>query len=234
VQVIPAIDVLDGSVVRLQRGDYSRVTRYGDDPATTATGLVSGGAGLVHVVDLDAARSGEPSPELWGGLGRASIPFQAAGGIRTASDARRALEAGAERVVTGTTAVWDADELSAMLEAAGERLVAAVDVKDGRAVGTGWTDRGRDLDTVLETLLGAGVARLMITAVATDGMLTGPDLKLFESVISRTGVPIIASGGVGSLDDIRAVRDLGVEAIVVGRALYEGRFSLTDAIVAAA
>ena len=233
-QVIPAIDVLGGAVVRLRKGDYSRVTRYGDDPARAAIDLAAAGAALIHVVDLEAARSGRPSPGLWESLAATTVAFQAAGGIRSASDAGAVLGMGAQRVVTGTTALWDPEELAAMVSAAGPNLVAALDVRDGRAVGAGWTDEGRALPSVLDELLGAGVGRLMITAVATDGMLAGPDLTLLRWALGRIEVPIIASGGVGSLDDIRAVAALGAEAIVIGRALYEQRFTLPEAIEAAA
>jgi phosphoribosylformimino-5-aminoimidazole carboxamide ribotide isomerase len=234
VKVIPAIDVLDGAVVRLQKGEYEKVTRYGDEPVAVAGDLVAAGADLIHVVDLAAARSGVALPGLWTDLGAAAIPFQAAGGIRTAVHAEAALGAGAQRIVSGTAVVWNAVALAAMVAMAGDRLVAAVDVKDGRAVGSGWTDGGRALEAVLDDLVAAGVARLMVTAVATDGMLTGPDLPLLEEMLARMETPIIASGGVGTLADIRAVRDLGAEAIVVGRALYEGRFTLGEAINAAA
>lgn len=232
--VIPAVDVLDGAVVRLQRGDFDRVTSYGDDPVATAAGFAAAGAPIVHVVDLAGARHGESNPALWAALGATRITFQAAGGIRTAAAARAVLEAGAERVVVGTTAVWDPHAVSLLAALFGEELVVALDVRDGRAVGAGWEDEGRDLDEVLDAVVAAGVERIMVTAVATDGMLTGPDLVLLERVIDRSGLPVIASGGVGSLADVTAVRDLGAEAVVIGRALYEGRFTLADAITAAA
>ena len=191
------------------------------------------GASIVHVVDLAAARTGSPSPGLWRSIGGSGSCFQAAGGIRTADQARRTLDAGAARVVTGTTAVWDDEGLRSLHAAAGDRLVAAVDVRDDRAVGAGWTDEGRGLDRVLSHLEEAGVARLMVTSIATDGMLTGPDLPLLQRVIERMRVPVIASGGVPGLDDVRGLRETGAEAVVIGRALLEGRFSLADAIAAA-
>lgn len=232
-QVIPAIDVLDGGVVRLRQGDYGDVTRFGDDPVAVIRAFSDDGADLVHVVDLAAARTGRPSPDLWTSIGTVGTPFQAAGGIRGFAAGLDALTAGAARVVTGTTAVWDRDGLEALVSAAGCRLVAAIDVKDGKAVGAGWTDDGRALDDVLERVENAGVARLMVTAIATDGMLTGPDLALLRRVIARVEVPVIASGGVGSLDDLRAIRDAGAEAAVIGRALYDDLFTLQEAMDAA-
>ena len=232
--IIPAVDVLDGSVVRLQKGDYDRVTHYGDDPVAAARSFTDRGIEMVHVVDLGAARSGRQSPGLWESLGAAALPFQAAGGLRSADAASTALAVGAARVISGTTAVWDPSALEAMVEAAGDRLVAAVDVRNGRAVGTGWTDAGRNVEEVTDRLAEAGVARLMITSVATDGMLTGPDLGLLAWAAGYTNTPIIGSGGVGSLDDIRAAAELGIEALIVGRALYEGRFTIEEAVGASA
>lgn len=232
--VIPAVDVLDGIVVRLERGDFDRATHYGTDPVATALGFGAAGASLVHVVDLGGARSGIGDPTLWEALGAAGVVFQAAGGIRTADTARAVLEAGAERIVVGTTAVWDPHSVALLATLFGEELVVALDVKDGRAVGAGWEDAGRDLDTVLAEVVGAGVMRLMVTATAGDGMLSGPDLGLLQRVIDQSGIPVIASGGVGTLDDVAAVARLGAEAVVIGRALYEGRFTLPEAITAAA
>ena len=232
-QVIPAIDTLDGAVVRLTQGDFDKVSRFSDDPPAIAGGFVAEGATLVHVVDLAAARSGAGVPSLWRSMGDAGIPFQAAGGIRNAAHARQALDFGAVRVVTGTTAVWDPIGLAGMVTEAGDRLVAAIDVRDGRAVGRGWTETGRPLEPVLDRVREAGVSLLMVTSVTADGMLLGPDLGLIRSVASRPGVRLIASGGIATLDDVRAVAASGAEAAVIGRALYEGRFTLTEAMAAA-
>lgn len=232
-QVIPAVDVLDGAVVRLERGDFERVTRYSADAVEVARGFVEEGAEVVHVVDLAAARTGRPSAGLWEALGAANLPFQAAGGIRTAEAARRALAAGAVRIVAGTTAVWDDAGLGEIAAAAGPALVVALDVRDGRAFGAGWEDPGREAEVVIRSAVQAGAARVMVTGIAADGMLSGPDLGLLEWAAATAGVPVIASGGVASLDDIAAVRRVGAEAVVIGRALYEGRFTLSEALEAA-
>lgn len=224
-EIIPAVDVLDGKVVRLLRGDYARVTEYGSDPVEAARAWMSQGAELVHVVDLDGARTGEPDLSLWRRLGEAGIAFQAGGGIRTPDLAREVLEAGAERVVMGTAAVWDPASLSGL----GAGVVAAVDVQGGRATGTGWLDEGRDLPEVLDGLAGAGVVRVMVTGIGRDGTLEGVDLDLTRAVVEDGRFAVVASGGVGTLSDLDPLAALGCEAVVVGRALYDHRFSLSEA-----
>ncbi len=232
-QIIPAVDVLDGAVVRLLRGNYDNVTEYADDPASSVASWVDSGADLVHVVDLGAARSGEADLALWHGIGSATSVFQAAGGIRTAEVARAVVEGGASRVVAGTAAVWTPAVLGAIVTAVGsERVVAAIDVRDGRARGAGWEDGGRPLGDVVAGALDAGAGRLMVTGIATDGTMDGPDLGLMASVVEMSPVPVIASGGVGTLDHLRSLPATGVEAVVVGRALYEGAFSYSEAVTA--
>ncbi len=228
-QVIPAVDVLAGRVVRLREGDYEQVTDYGDDPVAVARRWMTEGATLVHVVDLEAARGGSPDRSLWQHLANAGIRFQIGGGLRSPELARAALAAGADRVVLGTAAVWEPDVIARIGDPA--RVVAAVDVRGGRARGIGWTDEGRDLDEVLRQLRAVGVRRLLVTGIDRDGTMGGPDLELLTRVRDLApDLALIASGGVGSLDDLRAVAALGCEAVVVGKALYEGRFRLADAV----
>ncbi|HSG79779.1 MAG TPA: 1-(5-phosphoribosyl)-5-[(5-phosphoribosylamino)methylideneamino] imidazole-4-carboxamide isomerase [Acidimicrobiia bacterium] len=232
-QIIPAVDVLDGAVVRLRRGDYDDVTRYGDDPAEMVRTWADRGAPIVHVVDLGAARTGASSPRLWASIGAAGAPFQAAGGIRSAADAEAAVAAGAARVILGTAAIWTPGVLVDVVGAiGGEHVVGAVDVSDGRARGAGWEDDGRPVDDVVDEMVAAGVGRLMVTGISRDGTMEGPDLDLHRRVAGRADVPVIASGGVGTLDHIRSLVPTGAEAVVVGRALYEGAFSLSEAIAA--
>lgn len=225
-EVIPAVDVLDGRVVRLLRGDYARVTEYGSDPVEAARNWVRQGASRVHVVDLDGARYGAPNLGMWEGLGRAGIPFQAGGGIRTAAIACQVLEAGAERVVMGTAAVAE----PGMLAGLGEAVVAAVDVRDGQARGSGWLDQGRPLTDVLDGLAAAVVPRVMVTGIGRDGTLEGADLDLTREVVDDGRFAVIASGGVGTLSDLDPIAAVGCEAVVVGRALYDHRFTLAEAI----
>lgn len=233
-EVIPAVDVLDGAVVRLAQGDYGRVTRYASDPVEMAAEFGLTGARLVHVVDLGAARSGQSDIALWRRLGAAGVAFEAAGGLRSVAAAAEAAAAGAARVVLGTAAVWHPDTCAAVVDEVGtERVVAALDVREGRARGGGWGDDGRSLGEVVADVVAAGVGRLLVTAIARDGMMSGPDLELLSRVRAEAGVPIIASGGVGGLEDLSLLAGEGIEEVIVGRALYEGRFTLAQALEAA-
>lgn len=230
-QIIPAIDVLDGRVVRLLRGDYGQVTEYSADPAGVALAWASQGAELVHVVDLAGARSGAPDRRIWEAIAATAVPFQVGGGLRTVADASAALESGAVRVVLGSAAVWEPGVLADLVARYGpERIVAAVDVRSGRAKGSGWTDGGKDLETVLAGAVGAGCRWVLATGIARDGTLEGPDLGLVAEI--RKAAPIVSvigSGGVGELADLVALARTGAAAVVVGRALYDGRFSLAEA-----
>jgi phosphoribosylformimino-5-aminoimidazole carboxamide ribotide isomerase len=227
-EIIPAVDVLNGSVVRLTHGDFNRVTVYDADPVACSRRWLDDGASLVHVVDLDGARTGMPDRTLWQSLGDAGVRFQVGGGIRSAESAAAALEAGAERVVLGTAAVWN----SRVLEEIGkmDRVVAAVDVRDGKATGEGWLDEGRDLAGVLDDLARLGVPRLLVTGIGRDGTMEGPEFDLLGRVLADSRFQIIASGGIGTLDDLVRVARLGCEAVIVGRALYESRFTLPEAL----
>jgi phosphoribosylformimino-5-aminoimidazole carboxamide ribotide isomerase len=233
--VIPAVDVLDGRVVRLRQGRYDDVTVFADDPAAMLTSWGDQGARIVHVVDLAGARDGAGDREMWARLGATRVPFQIGGGIRTVETAETAVAAGAARVVLGTAAVWEPGVVAAVVGAVGaERVVAAIDVRDGKATGAGWLDEGRDLADVLVDLKAAGVTRALATGIATDGTLAGPDTALLEVVINEAPqLALIASGGVGSLADISAVAELAVEAVIVGRALYANKFSFAAASKAA-
>jgi len=229
-QVIPAVDVLDGRAVRLLRGDYGAVTRYGDDPVAVIERWGDEGADLVHVVDLDGARSGEPDTALYEGLSGIAVPFQLGGGIRTAATAVAAREAGAAGIVVGSALLGD-EAASFVDEVGAETIVAAVDVRGGRARGSGWLDEGRPFEEALSRILDLGVVSFLVTGIETDGAMTGPDVELLERAREATaGRRLIASGGVGSLDDIESLVDLGADAVIIGRALYEGRFSLGEAI----
>jgi phosphoribosylformimino-5-aminoimidazole carboxamide ribotide isomerase len=226
--IIPAVDVLGGRVVRLRLGAFDQVTVYSEDPVATALEWQRQGAPLVHLVDLEGARTGRPSFSLWRDMAEAGVRFQVGGGIRSPETSLQALEAGAERVVVGTAAVWHPE----MLPEFGpiDRLVAAVDVRGGRATGAGWLDEGRDLDRVLDSLAEVGVTRLLVTGIGRDGTMEGPDLELTARVVDDGRFSVIGSGGVGSLDDVATLAGIGCEAVVVGRALYEGRFTLAQAL----
>ena len=237
-QFIPAIDVLDGRVVRLLRGSYDEVTVYANDAVAVARDHVDQGASLVHVVDLGSARDGtdHARTDLCRSLTRAGIPFQIGGGIRGAGVAAATVAAGASRLVVGTAAVSDRGAFLEIVATVGaERVVTAVDVKAGRARGSGWEDEGVPVSEVLDRVVNAGVEWVLVTGISRDGTMEGPDRELLEVV--RAGWPglhIIASGGVGSLDDLRVLAAAGFDAVVAGRALFEGRFTVAQAIAASA
>ncbi len=233
--VIPAVDVLDGKVVRLRQGRYDEVTVYGDDPAGKVDEWVRQGAKIVHVVDLAGARDGAGDRKMWRSIGERGLPFQIGGGIRTLEAATAVIEAGATRVVLGTAAVWDPLLVAKIVDAIGsEQVVAAIDVRGGKATGAGWLDDGRELADVLGDLVVAGVVRVLATGIATDGTLAGPDIGLLEDVMRLApSLRLIASGGVGTLDDVATIAALDVESAIVGRALYDNRFTFAAAAAAA-
>ena len=229
-EIIPAVDVLDGMVVRLERGDFGARSEFGADPSDQVHRfgeLVD----LVHVVDLGAARSGVPTPGLVSQIAESGTPFQIGGGVRSADVAATMVAAGAARVVVGSAGIWQPDVLGEMVaEVGAERVVAAIDVRDGRARGGGWEDEGLPLSAVMANAREAGVARILVTAIERDGTLEGPDLRLLEEAMAIEPWEVIASGGVGTLDDIAALRDAGLPAAIVGRALYDEVFTLGEAI----
>ncbi|MBT8214038.1 MAG: 1-(5-phosphoribosyl)-5-((5-phosphoribosylamino)methylideneamino)imidazole-4-carboxamide isomerase, partial [Acidimicrobiia bacterium] len=174
--MIPAVDILDGAVVRLRRGDFSDVTRFGDDPVAAISDWAEQGAPLVHCVDLAGARDGRPDRGAWQALASAAARVQLGGGLRTVDDVEEAVAAGIARAVVGTAAVWSHGTLSEMVRAVGpERIVVAIDVRDGRARGSGWADEGRPVEDVLREVVACGVGRALVTGIERDGLLTGPD-----------------------------------------------------------
>lgn len=213
IEVIPAVDVLGGQAVRLERGDYDAVVERADDPVALAARWAQEGARRIHLVDLDGARSGVIRPELVRAVREAAgLPVQASGGIRSLADARALLDAGADRVVVGTAA-WP--DPTPWLEL-GEALVLAVDVAAGELRGRGWTE-GTGV-RLADALVRAAGARLLVTAIDRDGTLAGPDLQLVRQA-AASGSPVLAAGGVRSPADVEALAAAGAEATVVGRAL---------------
>lgn len=229
--VIPAIDVLEGRCVRLSEGRREHVTIEGGDPAEAAARFVAEGATWLHVVDLDGAFSGRPTPGLVEHVAPAGVPVQIGGGLRDAEAVDAALAAGATRAMVGTAGLGDAEALA---ERFGERLVVAIDARDGMVVADGWVS---ETDVTAADLARrcaeGGVRRLLVTSTRRDGSLAGPDLSLLEDVLAA-GIPVLAAGGIASLDDLHALRDLGCEGAVVGSALWSGRFGLAEAIDAVA
>lgn len=230
-KILPAVDVLGGRVVRLRQGDYGEVTDYGDSPAEQVAAWRRAGAEWVHVIDLDGARTGKPDPKLWNEVTGRGAAVQWGGGIRGREEAEAAFRAGIDRVIMGTAAVWEPSRLAEAAAGSPERVMAAVDVKDGRAAGRGWLEEGRDLESVVESVLAAGVGSLLVTAVRRDGTLQGPDWELLSRV--RRLAPeahIQAAGGIAGVDDLRRLSEEGMDGAVVGRALYEGAVDLAEAL----
>ncbi len=227
--VIPAIDVLDGRAVRLAEGKRDAITLEGGDPVQLARRFASEGASRLHVVDLDGAFSGTPSLDLVADVAAAGgLPLQVGGGYRTLEAIESAIAAGAERVMVGTAALSPGFVTEAVARV-GPALVVAVDVQDGRVAVEGWT-RSSSLTApeLARRCAEAGVARLLVTATARDGSLAGPDLDLLAQVLP-VGLPVIAAGGIASIADLVALQELGCEAAVAGSALLAGRFTLAEA-----
>jgi phosphoribosylformimino-5-aminoimidazole carboxamide ribotide isomerase len=219
--LLPAVDVLGGVAVRLERGDFERVTASAGDPAELIRRLVADQPAWIHVVDLDAARDGTVHPDLVRRLVAAAggVPVQTAGGVRSPADALALVEAGATRVVIGTAAFAPAG-MRPYVDALGDRLVVAVDVRDGRVATNGWRrSSGLGVDEAVHRCVDAGVTRLLCTAVDRDGTLTGPDLALVASVVERSRLPVLAAGGIRSEEDLAALARVGAEGAIVGRAL---------------
>ncbi|MBA2315621.1 MAG: 1-(5-phosphoribosyl)-5-[(5-phosphoribosylamino)methylideneamino] imidazole-4-carboxamide isomerase [Chloroflexi bacterium] len=239
--LLPAIDLRDGRVVRLVQGDFDRETSYGDDPVATARAFVDDGAMWLHVVDLDGARAGKPAQlSVIGAIVRATAGrarCEAAGGLRSPGSVDAALTAGVARVVVGTAALRSTAFATQLVQRLGpDRVAIAIDVRDGYALGDAW---GADaiavpVETAIERLADAGARIFEVTAVDRDGLLGGPDLALLGRVVALRRGAVIASAGIGSLEDLLAVRDLGCSGAIVGRALLEGRFSVADALSAVA
>lgn len=233
-EVIPAIDVLDGRVVRLAQGRRDAITIEAGSPVELARRYASEGATRLHLVDLDGAFSGVPSPALVEQLASATgLPVQVGGGYRTPEQIAAALAAGADRVMVGTAALSETF-VSQAVERFGAGLTVAVDVRDGVVAVEGWT-RSSHLAApeLAERCARAGVERILVTAASRDGSLAGPDLALLAQLVPA-GLAVVAAGGIASIEDVLAVRDLGCEAVVAGSALLLGRFTLAQARTAIA
>jgi phosphoribosylformimino-5-aminoimidazole carboxamide ribotide isomerase len=233
--LFPAIDIRGGRAVRLIQGDYEQETAYDDDPVVAARRWVDGGARWLHVVDLDGARAGAPVnlEHVRRIVASVNVPVQLGGGLRDSKKVEEAISSGAERVVLGTTAVRDPEMAQAIAAAHGDRVVASVDARAGKVAAEGWTEES-DLATtdVIAELVRRGLRRFVYTPVDVDGLMEGPDLDSLRKVADATEGEVIYSGGIGSLDDLRAVAGLeldNVEGVIVGRALYEQRFTVAEA-----
>lgn len=232
-RIYPAIDIQDGKCVRLFKGSFSDVTVYGDDPVEMAKKWESQGGEFLHVVDLDGARYGQgKNAELIRKICMAlQIPVQTGGGIRTMEDIESRLSCGVSRVIIGTKAVRDEDFVKEAVERFGEKIVIGIDAKDGFAATEGWEEvSGFRAVELAKKMSALGVSGFVYTDIATDGTLAGPNVPAMREMAESVPANVIASGGVGSYEHIRALRPTGVEGVIVGRALYTGNVSLSEAI----
>ncbi|HEV7459154.1 MAG TPA: 1-(5-phosphoribosyl)-5-[(5-phosphoribosylamino)methylideneamino]imidazole-4-carboxamide isomerase [Solirubrobacteraceae bacterium] len=228
----PAIDILDGRAVRLEQGRFEEPTVYAEDPMVAAHGWVSQGAQALHVVDLDGARAGEPVNvhHVRAIIDTVDVPVQVGGGLRSTDDVAEVLEAGATRVVVGTAAHSDAEFLDDVLTAHGESVAVAVDVRDGLVSAAGWTESTEQApDAVLRRLAAEGVRTVIYTDVDRDGMLTGPDVDTLTGLLEHWPGRLLYSGGIGSLAHLEALAPLPLDGVIVGKALYEERFTIVEA-----
>jgi phosphoribosylformimino-5-aminoimidazole carboxamide ribotide isomerase len=234
--LFPAIDLRRGRVVRLSQGEAHRETVYGDDPLAIAERFAAEGAAWIHLVDLDRAFGEGDNAALVGrviaGLGDRLL-VQTGGGFRTLAAVERMLELGAARVVMGTAAVLSPELVPAALARAGaDRLAVGIDARAGIVAIRGWREQsGERVDDVARRVIGEGIRTVVYTDVARDGMLEGPDLA-GAAALQALGAEVIASGGVATLDDVRRLRDAGLAGAIVGRAIYEGRFTVREAVEA--
>ena len=231
--LLPAVDVADGKAVRLLQGEVGSETDYGS-PVDAARDWVRAGAEWIHLVDLDAAFGRGSNHELLARIvGEVGIKVELSGGIRDDASLARALAAGAARVNLGTAALEDPDWTERVIAEHGEKIAVGLDVRGSTLAARGWTREGGNLWEVLARLEEAGCSRYVVTDVARDGTLQGPNLDLLASVAEASSAPVVASGGVARLEDLRALRALveaGVDSAIVGKALYAGAFTLAQAI----
>ena len=235
-----AVDLRSGRAVRLVEGDFGRETVYPEDPVEVARRFAAGGAPWIHVVDLDAARTGQPTNRgvIEAIVASVTVAVQVGGGVRTVEDAAALFALGVTRVVVGTAAVTDPGVVPAIAERWPGRVAVGLDHRDGEVQVRGWAERGgRRVRELVPEALAAGAAAVVVTDIARDGRLAGPDVVGLAGLLEETGAPLVASGGIAGADDLRllaAVRSCGVglAGAIVGKALYEGRVGVAEAVAA--
>lgn len=246
-ELFPAIDLRGGRCVRLVEGDFDRETVYGDDPVAVAREFASAGARWIHVVDLDAAKTGDPlNRRVVAAIAEAvgpAVSVQAGGGVRSLDDAAELIGSGVARVVVGTAAVENPGLVREMAARWPGRVAVGVDHRAGSVRSRGWTeDAGREVSSVVAEAVASGAAAVIVTDISRDGRLLGPDIEGLSGLLAGTGAPIIASGGVSGLDDIEALAAVRVPGaagsfstlcgVIVGKAIYEGRVDVREALEA--
>jgi phosphoribosylformimino-5-aminoimidazole carboxamide ribotide isomerase len=237
-QVIPAIDLLDGQCVRLHQGDYAQVTHFSADPVAQALSWQQQGAERLHLVDLDGARTGEPVNDavIRAITAALAIPVQLGGGVRTEQRAEELLACGLDRVILGTVALEQPELVDRLAARHPQRIVVGIDARDGKVATRGWIEAsGTEATDLAKRFSRSPLAALICTDIATDGTLAGPNLAFLRGMAEASGVPVIASGGIGNLEHLLSLLSLanqGVEGVIVGRALYDGRVDLNEALQA--
>ena len=232
-KLFPAIDLYGGQAVRLLRGDYAKMTVYSAEPVKVAASFAAAGAEYIHLVDLAGARSGgTPNFDTVAAIVRESgLKAQVGGGVRDEETVKKYLGAGINRVILGTAAVTDGALLRILVEKYGEHIAVGVDVKDGFVAIRGWTETsGETLEGFCEKLQDIGVKTVICTDVSRDGAMQGTNREMYRRLASRFDMDIIASGGVSSLGDVAALRDMGLYGAILGRALYTGDIKLGEAL----
>ena len=231
--LFPAIDIVDGKAVRLYKGDYDRMTVYADDPSAVALDFKACGAGHIHIVDLEGARDGG-TPNLDAVLrikNTSGLFCEIGGGIRSMEVVSRYLDAGIDRVILGTAAVEDEAFLREAVAAYGERIAVGADIKDGYIAVKGWLEKSAvTAETFFEKMQAIGVSTIICTDISKDGAMQGTNRALYRDLSARYNMNITASGGVSSLDEVIALRDMGLYAAIIGKAYYTGAIDLREAV----
>ena len=229
--VIPAIDIMNGHCFRLYRGDFDQRTVYSDDPATIAVDFARAGAERLHVVDLDAARGAQDNRGVIEAVIEAGLTVQVAGGVRTSAQVETWIALGAGAVVMGTAAVREPELLAECANRFPAHVMAALDVRDGLPVVSGWTEtEPLDISELIPRWNVLPLAGMILTCTERDGTLSGPDVETLARVLAMTRLPVQYGGGISSLNDIRRVREAGAAGVIIGRSLYEGKLSLEQAL----
>lgn len=232
-EIIPAIDIKDGQCVRLYQGDFERATVYEPDPLVAARRWIEQGAQRLHLVDLDGARAGHPvNTDIILAIVRAvPVPVQLGGGLRTEASAQAALALGVARVILGTAAVGEATMIARLAARYGDAIIVSVDARDGQVAVNGWTAAAPiSAQNLVGQVARLGVRRIVYTDISRDGTLTEPNYTATAALVQPGGPAVIASGGISSVAQLRRLATLGVEAAIVGRALYSGDLTLADAL----
>jgi phosphoribosylformimino-5-aminoimidazole carboxamide ribotide isomerase len=230
-EIIPAIDILNGKCVRLKQGRYDAETVYSNNPLEFAKKWAAMGARRIHVVDLDGARTGIPKNIniIKSITKEIDVPIQVGGGIRNFELIKELIGSGIDRVILGTTAVNNPNTLARFCEAFNDRIAVAIDAKEGKAATNGWTKISKkDIFTLAKEAKELGVKRFVYTEINRDGMLTGPNFEGIKKFVEQVKVPVIASGGVSSKEDIEKLKKTGAEGCIVGKALYEGKVKIEE------